>query len=235
MAEQTQLVIPEPQQTLTPMDLMRIALTNQSGIEVIERLAALQEKTMARKAEIAFNEALNRVQSEIRRIAPDLDNKQTSSRYASYAALDKILRPIYSKEGFSLSFNTADCDKPLTVRVTCRVSLGAHSEHYQIDMPADGKGAKGGDVMTLTHATGSAVTYGMRYLLKAIFNVAIGEDDDDGNSNGELIEQLDWIASAKDMTELKRLYRDAYAKFETNAPAIRTIVDARKKRQKELE
>lgn len=52
---------------------------------------------------------------------------------------------------------------------------------YQIDMPADGKGAKGGDVMTKTHATGAAASYGMRYLLKMIFNVAIGEEDRDGN------------------------------------------------------
>jgi hypothetical protein len=49
-------------------------------------------------------------------------------------------------------------------------------------MPADGKGAKGGDVMTKTHATGAAMSYGMRYLLKMIFNVAIGEDDKDGNA-----------------------------------------------------
>jgi hypothetical protein len=52
-------------------------------------------------------------------------------------------------------------------------------------MPADGKGAKGGDVMTRTHATGSALSYGMRYLLKMIFNVAVGEDDDDGNDADE--------------------------------------------------
>jgi len=35
--------------------------------------------------------------------------------------------------------------------------------------------------MTKTHAAGSAMSYGMRYLLKGIFNVAVGEDDDDGN------------------------------------------------------
>jgi hypothetical protein len=35
--------------------------------------------------------------------------------------------------------------------------------------------------MTKTHATGAAMTYGMRYLLKMIFNVAIGDDDTDGN------------------------------------------------------
>jgi hypothetical protein len=63
--------------------------------------------------------------------------------------------------------------------VICNVSHRAgHSERYQIDMASDGKGAKGGDVMTKTHATGSAMTYGMRYLLKMIFNVAVGDDDD---------------------------------------------------------
>ncbi len=48
-------------------------------------------------------------------------------------------------------------------------------------MPADGKGAKGGDVMTKTHAVGAAKSYGKRYLLKDIFNIAIGEEDTDGN------------------------------------------------------
>ena len=65
--------------------------------------------------------------------------------------------------------------------MTCTVAKGGFSRVYHIDMPADGKGAKGGDVMTKTHATGAAVSYGMRYLLKMIFNVAVGEDDDDGN------------------------------------------------------
>ena len=50
-------------------------------------------------------------------------------------------------------------------------------------MPIDTKGARGGDVMTRTHATGSALTYGKRYLLIAMFNLAI-EEDDDGNAAG---------------------------------------------------
>jgi hypothetical protein len=76
--------------------------------------------------------------------------------------------------------------------VICRVShQNGHSRTYQIDMPADGKGAKGGDVMTKTHATGSAVSYGMRYLLKMIFNIAVSDKDDDGNAaaNGGACDQ----------------------------------------------
>jgi hypothetical protein len=56
---------------------------------------------------------------------------------------------------------------------------------YHVDMPADGKGAKGGDVMTKTHATASALTYAKRYLLLQIFALAIGESDDDGNAAGK--------------------------------------------------
>jgi hypothetical protein len=56
-------------------------------------------------------------------------------------------------------------------------------------MPSDGKGAKGNDVMTRTHAAGSAMSYGMRYLLKAIFNIAIGEDDD-GNAAGRALPRI---------------------------------------------
>ena len=43
--------------------------------------------------------------------------------------------------------------------------------------------------MTKTHASGAAQQYGMRYLLKAIFNVAVGEDDRDGNDPIEMVSE----------------------------------------------
>jgi hypothetical protein len=138
----------------TPMDLLSVALQHNAAIDVIERLAALQEKAMARDSEMQFNEALNAAQSELGRVAPDLTNPQTKSKYASYAALDRKIRPIYTKHGFSLSFNSGDSPLPETVRVECYVShCGGHTRKYTgPPMPADGKGAKGGDVMTKTHA-----------------------------------------------------------------------------------
>src|SRR4029079_17827861 len=76
---------------------------------------------------------------------------------------------------------------PQWVRVLCYVTHNAgHSRTYHVDMPADGKGAKGGDVMTLTHASGAALSYGMRYLLKMVWNIAVGEDDRDGNDEQEI-------------------------------------------------
>ena len=169
-------------------------------IDKMERLLERRERILAREAETAFDTAMAEAQTEMRPVAQDSDNSQTRSKYASYVALDAAVRPIYVKHGFSLSFSTAEGAPDLHVRVTCRVARGGAHRNYHLDMPADGKGAKGGDVMTRTHATGSAITYGRRYLLSMIFNVAVGERDDDGNAaggNGAVIsaEQLETIQS----------------------------------------
>ena len=162
----------------------RAALNPDVDIEKMERLLAMQERIIDRQSEQDFNIAMTEVQIKTRPVSADTSNPQTRSKYASYAALDKALRPIYTAQGFSLSFDTGDGAPEQFVRVVAHVShVGGHSRQYHADMPADGKGAKGGDVMTKTHATGAAMSYGMRYLLKMIFNVAIGEDDDDGNES----------------------------------------------------
>jgi hypothetical protein len=151
-------------------------------IDKMERLIAMQERIQARDAEMAFTSAMNAAQAEMRPIAANASNPQTKSRYATFDKLDRVLRPIYTTHGFSLSFDEADSPKPEHVRVVCHVShIGGHTRTYHCDMPADGKGAKGGDVMTKTHAAGAAKSYGARYLEKGIFNVAVGDEDDDGN------------------------------------------------------
>jgi len=161
----------------------RMARDPNVDVDKFERLMAMRERMTARFSQEQFNAAMAKAQKDMRPVAVDAYNPQTKSRYASYEALDGDVRPIYSACGFGLSFNTGECPIPEYVRVICDVShIGGHSKQYHIDMPADGKGAKGGDVMTRTHATGAAVSYGMRYLLKMIFNIAVGEGDDDGNS-----------------------------------------------------
>ncbi len=148
----------------------------------LERFLAMRDRMAAKEAEQRFNVAMSQAQAKIRHVAADSDNTQTHSRYASYSALDKALRPIYADFGFALSFDTGDAPQPECVRVLCYVShKDGHARTYKVDIPADGKGAKGGDVMTKTHAVGSAMSYGKRYLVNMIFNVAVGDDDDDGN------------------------------------------------------
>ncbi|MBS0227631.1 MAG: ERF family protein [Proteobacteria bacterium] len=154
-------------------------------IEKMERLLAMHERIAARDAEQQFNIAMAAAQSSMGRVSADAVNPQTRSQYATYAQLDRHLRPIYTTHGFALSFDEGSGAPENYVRVLCYVSHTAgHTRTYRCDIPADGKGAKGGDVMTKTHAVGSGKSYGKRYLLKDIFNVAVGEDDDDGNGAG---------------------------------------------------
>jgi hypothetical protein len=165
------------------MDVIAKAASDpNTDVDKLERLMGLYERMTDRNAEQSFNAAMSEAQAELRPIAADAANPQTKSRYASYAALDRAVRPIYVRNGFSLSFDTTDSANTDHIRVICYVAhRDGHKRTYTVDMPADGKGAKGGDVMTKTHAAGAAMSYGTRYLLKMIFNLAIGEDLD-GNA-----------------------------------------------------
>lgn len=182
--QQTLPGVPQAPANMLEM-IARAAADPNIDVSKMERLMEMYERIQSKNAEAAFNAAMSAAQAQMGRISADATNPQTRSKYASYAKLDATLRPIYTEHGFALSFDEGKSDKPEYVLVLCRVShKDGHSRLYQKEMPADGKGAKGGDVMTKTHAAGAAMTYGMRYLLKGIFNVAIGENDTDGNPPG---------------------------------------------------
>ena len=185
----------------------RLARDPQVDVLKLEKLMDLHERAMARLAQEHFNAAMSDAQTDMRPVAADASNPQTRSKYASYAALDLAVRPIYTKHGFGLSFDTGETTNADMVRVLCYVTHRAgFSRTYHADMPADGKGAKGGDVMTKTHATGAAMSYGMRYLLKMIFNVAVGEDDRDGNDEPQTLNNApagfdDWLSDMDTHTD----------------------------------
>jgi hypothetical protein len=223
--------------------LSQAVLSGNISVDVVERLSRLASENRDYDAKVEFSMAMQRAQEKMKRIGADAVNPQTRSKYATYAKLDGALRPIYSAEGFALSFDTEDCPIADHVRVTCDVMRGGHMAHRQIDMPCDGKGAKGNDVMTKTHATGAAVSYGQRYLLKMIFNVAVGETDDDGNgasrgvmSEPSLVSWLDSIANATTREELKKFYEAAYkeAQAAKDRMAMDSIMAAKDKRKTEI-
>lgn len=162
--------------------IARAASDPSVDVAKMQALFAMHKEIIAHQAEVAFNSAMSRAQEKMGPVKTDAENKQTKSKYATYEALDRAVRPYYTAEGFSLSFDTADCPKPDYIRVVCFVAhSGGHTRIYHHDVCADGKGAKGGDVMTKTHAGGAAMSYGSRYILRGIFNIAVGEDDRDGN------------------------------------------------------
>ena len=181
----------------------------QCDIDKVERIEKMIERRWTGAREDEFNAAMGRAQQKMRPVVKDANNPSTRSKYVSYAALDRAVRPIYSAEGFSLSFNEGDSPKPGHIRVLCYVACCGFTREYHADMPADGKGAKGGDVMTLTHAAGSAFTYGQRYLLKLIFNLATADNDDDGNAAGNAD---DGPISTEQVQQLEAIVQDVGGK-----------------------
>jgi hypothetical protein len=201
IAEPASMPIPQVPATTSLIHVLSRAMSDPSvDVEKVERYAALYERAIAREDAIAFNTAMMQAQTEMRPVAADANNPQTKSRYATYAALDAKVRPIYTKHGFSISFDTAEGAADGCIRIVAFVAVGGHSRTYHIDMPADGKGAKGGDVMTKIHAIGAGVTYGRRYLLGMIFNLVIGEDND-GNDAAEDVTRITQ-KQADDLREL---------------------------------
>ncbi len=172
---------------LSPIQMAYQLIHSGHDLASVKEMIAFGKELEADAAEKAFNEAMAAAQNDMGVVATNMANTQTKSRYADYAQLDKALRPIYTKHGFALSFNDGDGAPVDWVRIVCHVTNSGHTRTYHKDMPADGKGARGNDVMTKTHAVGAAQSYAMRYLLRMIFNVAVGEGDTDGNIPGEPI------------------------------------------------
>ncbi len=204
----------------TPMDLLTLALQNNAAIDVIERLANLQRDQRDYQSRVAFDESLSRCQEKLQRISADASNSQTDSRYASYAKLDRVVRPIYTAEGFALSFGEKDCPTPGKTRFVAYLSRAGVTREYLKDLSPSTKGPKGGDVMTPIHADASADSYAKRYLLKNIFNIAIGQDDNDGNPATEdsaavkpdrMTEMLGELRRASSRDQLRKVFQFAYS------------------------
>jgi hypothetical protein len=173
----------QPSDTTALMTLIeRAARDPDMDLDRMERLIAMHEKMESKHAEADFNAAMAAAQAEIGPVVAKKSNNQTNSKYADLAAIVAVAQPIIAKHGLSTSFGTEASDVPNHYRVTCEVSRGGFSKTYRADIPMDNVGMKGNANKTATHAFGSTMTYGRRYLFCMIFNIAIA--DDDGQSAG---------------------------------------------------
>jgi hypothetical protein len=138
-------------------------------------------------------------------VGRDADNSHTKSKYARLETLSAAMTPVLTKHGFSISFGTADSPLPGHYRITAEVSHEAgHSRTYQADIPADLGGAKGAANKSATHAFGSTMSYGRRYLKMLIFDVVTKGEDDDGNG-GPSHPPVPEFVSADQLSYLRRL------------------------------
>lgn len=220
------LQMTEQVKDLTPMQMIQVAfnaaIEQGKGLEVIDRILEQQKWMIQHDEEERFNTTLKRIQKQLKKIPKRGWNESTKSNFALAIDVDDAIQHLLDEEGMTLSFRPAESKRENEVLVIGTLSLGAYSKEYPLPMPADGKGPQGGGVMSRTHATGSAITYGKRYLKDMIFDLRFQDPkyrslEDDGNSAGnggvsdalkELIDQIELSATFPDA---KEAYGKAFA------------------------
>lgn len=173
-----------PQANSLLQALTAAASNPETDIGKMERLFAMHQQMVAQQAEVAFNEALARAQSHIVPVVKKKENSHTRSKYADLGDVIRMITPIATAEGLSISFDSKALTEPAgwirTVAIVSH-SLG-HKREYTLDLPADKAGAKGNDNKTEVQAIVSSGSYAQRVIQCRIFNIPLV--DNDGNAEG---------------------------------------------------
>lgn len=215
----------------TPMDLLRIATSQGADLDKLKQFMDLQERWEKNEARKAFVSAMSAFKAEAIVIVRDKTNLQYGSKYVSLGNLVTTVTPFLSRHGLSARW---ELDQSNGILVTCIIThCAGHSEAVSMTLPPDKSGSK-----NPIQEIKSAITYGKGCTFESATGLAATDAnvDDDGNgagTNGELKEQLEWIANASTPDELKKLYSGAYEKFEANPGALKAIIAARKARKAE--
>jgi len=140
-------------------------------IDKLERLVLMQERSEAKHARQAFDEAMADMQPKLPSIG-ERGNAAGRYTFALWEDINSVVKPILQQHGFALTFRTSFTEG---VSVTGVLSHRAgHREETTITLPADPSGNK-----NAVQAVASSVSYGKRYTASALLNLTShGEDDD---------------------------------------------------------
>lgn len=166
-------------------------------IDKMERLFAMGEKMLDRKAVAEFNKDMTKVQANIPTVIKTGKNEQTHSQYAKLENIINAIRPVYTKYGFSVSFSEGDPSALGLVRANMIIRhSGGHEERSFYESPMDTTGLAGKVNKTQTHGKASAMSYAQRYAINGAFLLEFS-DDDDGNDAGKVEERITFEQAEK--------------------------------------
>lgn len=207
-------------ESITPGQMLQIAVEQGADIEKLEKLMQLQERWEAANAKKAYIAAM----SEFRKQCPTIEKtrKGHNTKYAGLAESIDQIKGLLAECGLSHSWNTTqDGD---VVSVTCTVThIGGHSESTTLCAGPDTTGSKNS-----IQAIGSTVSYLQRYTLFAILGLASQEMDNDGNPDTP-IEVLDLISTAENMDDLMGRFKAAWRDYPNSRKELTVAKDIRKR------
>lgn len=154
------------------LSLMQQAMANPNmDMSILKDMLAMQKEVIAQQSIIDFNNDFSAMSKEIPVIAHT--KKSYSTTYTPLEDIVNIVRPILSNYGFSVSFNNEQ-ESAGFIKVTCQLRHKAgHMIENMLTLPTEAA-TKG---MNAMQAIGAAISYGKRYTLCGILNIATTADD----------------------------------------------------------
>jgi hypothetical protein len=175
----------EIQQEKNPvLQMLQMAMTDSNvDLQKMEKIMEMVERHEDKLAFKAYNRDMALMQGEIPEIQFNSVIKDyegnVRSKYTTYEGIMKVVQPILSEFGFSVSFNPKAENNLLTV--DCMIShKDGHIEKSSLSLPFDASGKKNS-----VQSIGSSISYAKRYALCLKLNIATGGEDNDGNTAQE--------------------------------------------------
>jgi hypothetical protein len=204
------------------MDVIIAKAMENGDVATLEKLLSMNERIMAKQAEIDFNQAMAKLQTKlpiIHQASQIKHGDKLIAKYAKYEDIDRQIRPLYVGEGFSLSYDSQKLADG-SIQYTGKVShVAGHSITAEVILPADESGAK-----NKVQAQGSSITYAKRYLLTMLLNLVFTGEDDDASSLGKPVDDAD-TTEIKELMKKHKVDTDKFLEFFN----IKKIEDMQKK------
>jgi len=166
-----------------PMSLIESAVNNGASVETLERLMGLQERFEANEARKSFITAMQKFQS-LKPVFPQTKEVKHGQKliykYCPLPVMEKTLKPILEECNLFYRFQNSSKDKAFGIRCIVTHELG-HSESSEMYGPADDSGAK-----NQIQGIGSTSSYLMRYTLIAALALTTADEDNDGQTVGDM-------------------------------------------------
>lgn len=184
-------------------------------VDKLERLMAMHERAQERGAKAEYYADFAKMQGELPTV---LERGMTNNgAYARHEDIIEAVRDVLKTYGFIITFRTEFPDAGTVKVIGVLAHRSGHAEQTEFLSKPDTSGNK-----NAIQAVGSAISYGQRYTMRSLLNIASTKDDDDGRKAHQKQEKPAPEGYDKWLTELQDVAAEAnwpaYGKFWNDSP-----------------
>lgn len=192
MADTKEIAQPDPMVSM----IERVAMDPNLPIERLTALMDMRERQMNKEAEQVFNRVFAEAMAEMPMIPRSGKNTHSGQRYSTLDDLIKATRPVLSRHGLSLNWQTTATGNEYSVTAIVR-----HADGHSISTTLSG-GRDNGKQMNVLQGGGSTETYLKRYTGFSILGLASGDEvEDDGRAANTQTVTADQYIALRDKAE----------------------------------